>query len=219
MTYCDFALIDSTSRETRRQHLPSDLDLAAILRSGYSPFGPGSFVRRDASGTIAAWDETLSRVPDFDHSLRMATLGLIVRVPRVLASFRVHEDSTSFAAPRREVTEEAIRVVARFYATPALPSEIVAMKPHALAMAHITAAQGHFRARRWGRGLLCCARAARLHPRVLANSFVYRLVLSGLIGQHVHRWRSRRLARRAAVPASSSNATKTGGAPTVRSAK
>lgn len=199
MSYCDFALMDASSQETGRRIMPSGMDLAGILRRGFSPFGPGSFVRRAGPTATLDWDTTLTRVPDFDYSLRLARLGAFVHVPRVLSSFRVHEESISFAAPPDAVTEEAILVVERFYASRDLPPEILAMKGQARAMAHLTAAQGHFRARRVGRALQRCASAAGLFPPVLTTPFAYRLMVSGLIGQFWHRSRSRRVTRRAAA--------------------
>jgi GT2 family glycosyltransferase len=198
MSYCDFATMDSDSRETWVYPMPSCADLAFIVRKGFSPFGPGSFLRREAA-LATPWDPALARVPDFDHSLRLARLGPFVHVPQVLAWFRVHEQSISFAAPRAEVTEEAIRVIERFYATHDLPADIVALKSEARAMANVSSAQGHLRARRWSRGLRCCGRALRLHPGLLRTPFFYQLVLSGLVGQFLHRRRSRRVAEIAAA--------------------
>jgi glycosyltransferase involved in cell wall biosynthesis len=196
MSYGDFTVIDADSRETARCVLPADMDLAAILRVGYSPFGPGSLVRRVPA--LPAWDETLSRVLDFDYALRLACLGPFVHVPRVVASFRVHERSISFAKPPDRVTDEPIRVVRQLYADAPLPPRIVAMKGRAFAMARMSAAQGHLRARRWHRAAWCMARALRWCPRMLDDAHVYRLVVSGVAGQFLHRRRSRQLARRAA---------------------
>jgi glycosyltransferase involved in cell wall biosynthesis len=196
MSYGDFTLIDADSRETASCRLAADMDLAAILRIGHSPFGPGSFVRRVPG--LPAWDETLSRVPDFDFALRLACLGPFVHVPRVVASFRVHEKSISFAAPPARVTEESIRVVDRLYANVSLPPRIVAMNGRACAMARLSAAQGHLRARRWRRAAWCLARALGRYPPVLGDAYPYRLVVSGVAGQFLHRRRSSHLARRAA---------------------
>jgi glycosyltransferase involved in cell wall biosynthesis len=204
MSYCDFAIIDGASRETRHHRLRPGLDLQAILRSGYSPFGPGSFVRREAAALTSGWDPSLTRVPDFEYWMRLARLGAFVHVPQLMASFRVHEQSISFAAPPMAKTEEAILVIERFYASSDLPPGIVAMQGEARAMARMTAAQGHFRARRWGRGVRRFAEAVRLHPSMLGNLFVYRLLVSGVIGQFVHRRRSRQVARRAATRAPAS---------------
>jgi glycosyltransferase involved in cell wall biosynthesis len=196
MSYGDFTLIDAESRETARCRLPDLIDLTAILRFGHSPFGPGSFIRRLAG--LPAWDETLFRVLDFDYALRLACLGPFVHVPRVVASFRVHEQSISFAKPPDRVTEESIRVVRQLYASAPLPPHIVAVKGRAFAMARMTAAQGHLRARRWHRAAWCIARALGCCPAVLGDAYAYRLVISGVAGQFLHRRRSRQLAHRAA---------------------
>jgi hypothetical protein len=202
MSYGDFATIDSASRQTSRHLLRPDLDLAAILCNGYSPFGPGSFVRREVA-LAHPWDETLSRVPDFDAALRIARSGPLVHVPRILGFFRVHDSSISFRAPAVGVTEESIAVVQRFFSKRGdLPAAIVSLEARAVAMANISAAQGHLRAGRVLRGARCCVRAAALYPHVLLEPLAARVVVSGAIGQFLHRRRSRIRARQAAAAAS-----------------
>lgn len=201
MTYCDFALIDRASAETARHHMPARVDLPRLLRTGFAPFGPGSFMRRAAIEATAGWDPSLARVPDFDFALRLACLGTFVHVPRVMASFRVHESSISFAAPPSRVTEEAVRVVERFYAAHDLPPDILALRGEALAMAHVSAAQGHLRARRVRDVARCLWRACRLHTAVFWSPFTWRLILSGMVGQYLHRARATRNARRQALAA------------------
>lgn len=213
MSYCDFAIIDIASRETARHEMRAGVDLAWLLRTGFAPFGPGSFVRRTAAEAVAGWDPSLRRVPDFDFSLRLARVGRFVHVPRVLASFRVHEASISFAAPPARLTEEAVHVIERFYATHDLPADILALRGKALAMAHVSAAQGHLRARRWGDAARCLRRAVRFHPPTLWSPFSYRLAVSGLVGQAIHRSRSRRLARQAAAAAQAAPAASPAASP------
>jgi glycosyltransferase involved in cell wall biosynthesis len=191
MSFCDFALIDAASRRFARCTVPGDMDLAGILRTGHSPFGPGSFVRQAADPPL--WDTRLSRVPDFENSLQLACLGPFVHVPHVLASFRIHEQSISFAAPLARVTDEAIGVVERFYAEHDLPDDVLALKNLALARAWLTTAQGHVIARRWGRAFRHVARAVMQSPAMLVDRRSYRLLISGAIGQALYRRRARRL--------------------------
>lgn len=60
---------------------------------------PGSLFRAAAVRRVGMVDESLRYAMDLDLFLRLADVGPVVYVPRVLASFRWHADSTTVADP------------------------------------------------------------------------------------------------------------------------
>lgn len=55
--------------------------------------GPGSVLRTSAIG--GGRNESLRQIPDLDQWLRLATIGSLVHIPEVLASWRSHGDNMS----------------------------------------------------------------------------------------------------------------------------
>jgi GT2 family glycosyltransferase len=94
--WCEY--IDDEGR-TRFRVRPSAL-AATLLRWGPDLVPqPGSIARASAVREVGYLDETLRYAMDLDLFLRLADVGKIGYVPRLLARFRWHEDSTTVGAP------------------------------------------------------------------------------------------------------------------------
>jgi len=94
VAYCDFDLIDSKGRQVGVVHAP-DFDHHRMVEQLICPPGPGALFRRSVFEHTGGWNERLRKIPDFEFWLRAARLGRFVRVPQVLAQYRVHEESAS----------------------------------------------------------------------------------------------------------------------------
>src|SRR3982751_4725798 len=94
VTYSDFDLLDEHSRPVRtvatRNFDARDLVLDLVCQPG-----PGAFFRRGAFLRAGPWDSALRQNPDLDFWLRLSLVGNFLRIPKVLAGFRVHEGSAT----------------------------------------------------------------------------------------------------------------------------
>jgi GT2 family glycosyltransferase len=100
--WCDY--IDGEGRQQFRAR-PSAL-AARLLRWGPDLVPqPGSVARASAVREVGYLDESLRYAMDLDLFLRLADVGKIGYVPRLLARFRWHEGSTTVGAPAESDAE------------------------------------------------------------------------------------------------------------------
>lgn len=191
-TYCDFKLIDPQSRLVRRVTTP-EFSYRDMLVAVSCPAGPGAFFRRAAYARTGPWNPALRQMPDYDFWLRLGLLGPFVRIPKVLAGFRVHEESQTYSRTSPERAAEPVAIVAGVLARPDLPAAIAPVRRVALANAHLVSAQLHLRAGRLTAGVgavrqaLACSAPQVFAPRVL------RLLLNAAFNRLGHRllWRAK----------------------------
>ena len=189
-TYCDFNLIDPRSRVIRRVTTP-EFNYHDMLVTVTCPPGPGAFFRRAAFERTGPWDVSLRQMPDYDFWLRLGLQGNFVRIPEVLAGFRVHTNSQTYARTTPERAAEPVLIVQGILDRPGLPAELRAVGSEALAYANLVSAQLHMRAGRLGAAAACTRKAATLSPRVLMSRKAVRLVFNALfnrLGHQLLRW-------------------------------
>ena len=90
VAYCDFWLIDADGQRMRESRTEDFSDERLRVQLVCQP-GPGAFFRRAVFDQTGGWDPQLRQVPDFEFWLRASTLGPFLRVPYVLAEYRIHE--------------------------------------------------------------------------------------------------------------------------------
>jgi glycosyltransferase involved in cell wall biosynthesis len=163
LVYPDYELVDARGRPLRRVRAP-EYDYREMVLRWVCPPGPGALFRRAAAGAAGPWDPSLRLSPDYDFWLRLGLHGDGRRIPEVLARFRVHESSQSFAAVPEERSAEYARVTARYFATQPVPADLRARRSEALSNAQLFAARSHLRSGRYRRGLACAVAALAAHP-------------------------------------------------------
>lgn len=182
LSYGDFDYIDVRGKALATVKTPP-FDYADMLLKGVCPPGPGAFFRRQAFERLGGWDVTLRRMPDYEFWLRLGLLGPFVRIPEVLASYRIHQASQSFSPIDGERAEEMTRIVDQIYSHPELPIGLRSRKRYAYANALLYVARLHLYSGRTGIGLARAASAIRMCPAILVNPLAWRLVASGLLGR------------------------------------
>lgn len=186
VVYCDFETIDPSGAPIRRVRT-ADFSLRRMLTEFECPPGPGAFFRRSAFEAVGGWDVTLKRIPDFEFWLRMALQGQFVRIPRVLAQWRIHEGSQAFSAIPADRADEPQRVIKTFFTQNNLPSEIQPLASSAMGMSLLISAQLHARSNRW---LLAVSRlfaACRQRPTLLLKISTWRIIANALLQQRLQR--------------------------------
>jgi glycosyltransferase involved in cell wall biosynthesis len=146
-TYCDFKLIDPNSRSVRRVKA-ADFSFESMLSRVRCPVGPGAFFRRAAYLRAGPWNPDYRQMPDYDFWLRLALHGRFIRLPQVLAGFRVHEGSQTYSQTTPERADEPVRIVTNVLNDSAINAFGADLKRRAMASAHLVSAQLHLRAGR-----------------------------------------------------------------------
>jgi glycosyltransferase involved in cell wall biosynthesis len=182
LTYCDFNLVDPGSRVLWQVRAPEfsyrDLAVGIICQPG-----PGVFFRRDAFERAGFWDELLRQIPDYEYWLRLGLEGAFVRIPEVLAAYRVHDRSQSFAPVNPSRAEEIVNVISAHFRGGRLPPEIARAEPEAMSNAHIISARLHLRSSRYLTALKHMKQAFALHPSSYLRLRTWRLLANGLFNR------------------------------------
>jgi glycosyltransferase involved in cell wall biosynthesis len=193
LTYCDFSVVDPKSNVLRQVRTPefSYRDLA--VRIVCQP-GPGVFFRRDAFERTGPWDGLLRQIPDYEYWLRLGLEGAFVRIPEVLAAYRVHDRSQSFAPVGASGAEEIVNVISAHFRSTRLPPEIAGAKPEAMSNAHIIAARLHLRSSRYLAALRHMRRAFVLFPWGYLRLRTWQLLANGLLNRIAYKllWQFKR---------------------------
>lgn len=194
LTYPDYNLIDPASHVIHATRAPeySYYDMAVDIVC--AP-GPGAVFRRKAFEAAGRWDASLRQIPDYECWLRLGLQGPFQRIPRVLAAFRVHEESQSFAGSDDRKAEEPRRALAAYFARADLPGPVAQAKGRALGQAHLLTARLHWRAGRYATALLRIAQAIALSPGLLLRKRTLVLLWETMVDRLRHRlaWRRNRL--------------------------
>jgi len=178
LAYPDYELIDRSSRPIRQVRAP-DFDYREMVVRFACPPGPGALFRRSALEAAGPWDSRFRMAPDYDFWLRLGLHGRFTRVPEVLARFRVHDGSLSFAADSKPASEEYLAITTGYFRSQAVPAALRPARREALSNAYLVAARSHLKSDRYARGLGCTWRALALHPRNLTPRTV-KLLATGL---------------------------------------
>jgi hypothetical protein len=186
LSYCDFDLIDPSSRVVRRVSAPDFSYMEMVTKFICAP-SAGAFFWRTPFLKTGGWNTSIHRFPDYDCWLRLGLQGEFVRIPESLAAFRVHNGSQSFSETPVDRAEEALRVISGFYSLPELPANVLAVKNKAMGNAHLLVAQLHLRAGRYLMALREMTAAARLSPGSLLSLRFLRMFLNGLLNRYVHK--------------------------------
>jgi glycosyltransferase involved in cell wall biosynthesis len=175
--YCDFQLIDSNGH-------PGDIvckgefsDRILVEDLVCQP-GPGAFFYKEAFMKAGMWNPTLHQLPDFDFWLRLSRLGTFVRIPEVLAYYRVHTESASYRPVSIERAEEIVNVMEGFWVDhPDTPFQ----RSLSLATSHLFAGNNHLRSGRLKVGTNQLLKSARLNPRLFLRFLTWRMIAANMI--------------------------------------
>lgn len=186
LTYGDFNLVDPSSKVIRHVSAP-DFDYLDMFVKYVCHPGPGVFMTRAAFEKAGLWDSSLRQMPDYDYWLRLGLVGDFKRIPEVLASFRVHEESQTYAQADERKAEEPVTITRRFIESNVLPPNLARCSNEALSNAYLISAQLHIRANRFRRGIDYLFKSFSLYPGMLADSRTYRVLFNAFFNRFLHR--------------------------------
>ncbi len=186
LTYCDFNLIDPSSKIIRRVLAPESNYTDMFIKYVCHP-GPGAFMTRKAFERAGLWDSSLRQMPDYDYWLRLGLVGDFKRIPEVLAAFRVHDESQTHAKADERKADEPVNIIRRFIESQKLTPDLEEHASEALSNAHLVSAQLHIRANRFERGVENLRVAFSLYPRILLQLRTYRVFSNCLFNHFLHK--------------------------------
>jgi glycosyltransferase involved in cell wall biosynthesis len=181
VAYGDFRLIDAKGHAIRDVQT-EDFDARRLTVDIVCQPGVGALFRRLLLDGVGGWRTDLRHVPDFEFWLRAARLGPFVRVPEVLADYRIHEGSASFRPTPGERSDELIHVMRAFWA-----SDVGTESQRSQATAHVIAAKSHAQSGRFATAAARWREALRLDTKVACSRFALRSLAHGMLRRAYYR--------------------------------
>lgn len=197
LTYCDFNLIDPHSLTVRRVTTP-EFDYREMAVEFVCAPGPGAFFTRPAFERAGVWNSDFKQMLDYEYWLRLGLCGRFVRIPEVLAAYRVHPGSQTFAATSQIRPEEPVTIIERYFERADIPDSVRPFRKRALSNAHLRAAYLYFRTGNPRPGISELGRAFRLWPANMLAMRTFRLLLNAFFNRMGHRalWTVRSVVRK-----------------------
>lgn len=192
LAYGDNVLVDESSRPVGL--LPArEFDLATMLRTAQNHVvQPGSLFRRRALELAGPLDEAGYYYFDFEFVLRLGLHGTAVRVPRELATYRLHPGSKSMSEPVRKAIDH-LRAFEAFFSRD-LPPGLRRVEPEARSRACLVAGEYFYAGLEQRRARSSVLRGLRLHPQHISLatlSFLAKTFLPGRLVARLRRLRAR----------------------------
>ena len=193
-TYCNFNLIDPYSHIIKEINLP-EFDYKKMLGEVNCPIGPGAFFKRSTYLSSGPWNSKYKQMPDYDFWLRLGLLGKFVRLPEVLASYRVHEESQSYSITSLERSIEPILIVSSLLNQQHKSYFDREFKEHALANANLVSAQLNLRAGRYGQGFILLKQALKHSSFSIIKLNTVKLIFNAIFNRSGHKffWKLRKI--------------------------
>jgi hypothetical protein len=151
------------------------------------PPGPGVFFKKEAFELAGGWNSNYRQMPDYEYWLRLGKLGQFVHIPEVLASFRIHESSQTFAKGDFNKSEEPIIIIEAYYSKNDIQENIQSCKTESVANAYLVAAQLHWRSGRYYASAMRIGKAIRINPSVLLKRRFYKIIVNAFFNRAGHR--------------------------------
>jgi len=134
VTYPDWVKINEKGKEMEKIRTP-EYNYEYMLRNHDNITGPGTFFRKDILKMLKGRDTQFKYVSDYDFWLRAGLLGPFMRVPKILATSRVHKGQLTFKDKGYKMAMEHIRVINKLFSLPGLPESVKKNKTEAYAKA------------------------------------------------------------------------------------
>jgi len=186
LVYPDFELIDADSRVVRtfrtREFSYQELAVDLVCQPG-----PGALFWKKNFYAIGGWNSDLKQIPDFEYWLRLSQRGDFKRLPRVLASSRIHEASQSFRVVSIERAMEPVDCMTKLIRAGQIRLDSAKLSRWSIASAYLLSFRILFRSGLFRAGVVSLFNAVMLRPGLLARVSVWRVVGSALFGKTFYR--------------------------------
>ncbi len=130
VAYPDWVRIDKNGKEIGRV-ITSNYNYEYMLKTHDNVTGPGTFFRKSILNKLKGRDFQFKYVSDYDFWLRAGLIGPFARIPKVLASSRVHPGQATLKDKGHKMAMEHINVLNKYFSLPNIPSNIRTVKSEA----------------------------------------------------------------------------------------
>ena len=161
--YPDWCKIDAHGKEIEQIFTP-DFNYSMMIEQFYNFLGPGVFFRKSALKNECYRNPLYRYAADFDFWLRLGLKGSMQRMPKLLATWRHHDEGASQKYINEQMASDRISVIKNFYKRTELPMGIRFKKRQALSAAYYHA------------GVLALHNPKIKGRYYFLRSFVYKLV-------------------------------------------
>lgn len=130
VAYPDWIKIDKDGQEIEKVITP-EYNYGYMLRTHDNVTGPGTFFRRVVINKLEGRDLRFRYVSDYDFWLRAGLIGNFARIPKILATSRVHADQATLKNKGYKMAMEHIYVLNKIFSLPNFPAVLNKIKPKA----------------------------------------------------------------------------------------
>lgn len=130
VAYPDWVKIDKHGKEIERVTV-QDFNYEYMLSTHDNITGPGTFFRRKVLDRLKGRDFRFRYVSDYDFWLRAGLIGEFARLPKILATSRVHSDQATSKNKGFSMAMEHIRVINKIFSFLELPTSVKKVKKEA----------------------------------------------------------------------------------------
>ena len=169
LTFPYFDLMDSNSLKLKTI-TPTWHSFEYFLSTLNNPIGPGVLFRKKLFIESEGWDRSYRQMQDLDFWLKICDKGLVIVIPKILAAFRVHNESRTFIGTSVEKASEPIRIVESFFKS-SQSDKYSKLFSEATSSSYILSAQLHMRSGRVQMGLSAFLKGFLFNKK---NIFKYR---------------------------------------------
>lgn len=138
--YPDWVDIGPHSEHLRVVHLP-DYDISNMIKTYSWGIGPGAFFRRSLIDRVGGRNPARIYCGDMEFWAKVAMLGQLIHIPRLLATHRTHADSASVGQRSGNFAREWVDTWKCILNQPELPIDVAVKNRWILAVVHLIAAR------------------------------------------------------------------------------
>jgi glycosyltransferase involved in cell wall biosynthesis len=139
VAYPDWLIIDAHGNTIQKFAAYDYTGYCDMVRRHFCLPGPAAFFRRRVIDEVGGRDPRFRYVGDLEFWYRAGCIGDFLRVPEVLATFRVHPGSATVSQRGTRMAEEHVEVMDKLYAFSLLPAAASAIKDEAYSSAYFVA--------------------------------------------------------------------------------
>jgi glycosyltransferase involved in cell wall biosynthesis len=186
LVYPDFDLIDASGEFIRNFETP-DYDYRNMILNLVCYPGPGALFWKKYFDVTGGWNRDLQQVPDFEYWLRLSQHGDFKRMPKILSSSRIHEDSQSFKVVTFERAMEPVSALVNLLDAGMLRLEMPDHPDKALASAHLLSFRLLLRSRFYVASIKNLYNALSLRPGLIVNSTFWKIAAAAALSRTYYR--------------------------------
>lgn len=186
LVYPDFDLIDASGTYVRNIETP-DYDYRNMILYLLCYPGPGAIIWKNYFDVTDSLNQYLKQVSGFECWPRLPLHGIFKRIPKILASSRIHDDSQSFKVVTYKHAMESVDALVRLLGAGKLRLEFPEHSDRSLASVYMLSFGWPLRSRFYVASIKNLCKAISLRPGLIANSTFWKVVVPAFLGKIYNR--------------------------------